>query len=190
MGSLLIRMSQWLKKIANDCGGAEIAEAALVLPLVFMLLLGIYWFGRAYNTYSTATQAANAGASVAARPLCAICAGATWPGTSFPDDATVVTAVTQSLQASKLDPTQVAAYTLAPAPTACANVAPAGVCKLDPGSNITICRNVQLNPGGAAPQQCGVIVSFHYPYQFYFPFTSLNFQLVNLPAAAETSMEY
>ena len=26
--------------------GAEIAEAALVLPLVFMLLLGVIWFGR------------------------------------------------------------------------------------------------------------------------------------------------
>jgi TadE-like protein len=190
MGGLLIRTRRWLIKFAGRTEGAEIAEAALVLPLVFMLLLGIYWFGRAYNIYSTATQAANAGASVAAKPLCAICTGAaTWPGTSFPDDATVVAAVTQSLQASKLDPGQIAAYTLAPAPTACANVAPAGVCKLD-ASNITICRNVQLNAGSTGPQQCGAIVSFHYPYQFYFPFTSLNFQLVNLPAAAETSMEY
>jgi hypothetical protein len=190
MGGLLISTRRWLKKVADETTGAEIAEAALVLPLVFMLLLGIYWFGRAYNIYSTATQAANAGASLAARPLCAICpGGATWPGTSFPDDATVVAAVIQSLQASKLDPGQVAAYTLAPAPTACVGVTPAGVCKLD-ASNITICRNVQLNPGGVGPQQCGTIVSFHYPYQFYFPFTSLNFQLVNLPAAAETSMEY
>jgi hypothetical protein len=184
-------MRQWLKKIVGETSGAEIAEAALVLPLVFMLLLGIYWFGRAYNIYSTATEAAQSGATVAGKPYCAVCTGgATWAGTSFPDDTTVINAVQSSLQASKLDPTQVTAYSLSPAPTACANVTPAGVCKLDATSNVTVCRNVQLNPGGAGPQECGAIVSFHYPYQFYFPFTSLNFQLVNLPAAAENSMEY
>jgi hypothetical protein len=183
-------MRQWLKKIAGETGGAEIAEAAVVLPLVFMLLLGIYWFGRVYNIYSTATQAAQSGATVAGKPYCAICAGASWPGTSFPDDATVINTVQNSLRASKLDPTQVTAYTLSPAPTACVGANPAGVCNTDPTSNITVCRSVQLNPGGAGPQACGAIVSFHYPYQFYFPFTSLNFQLVNLPAAAENSMEY
>ncbi len=183
-------MRRWLQEMAGDTSAAEIAEAALVLPLVFMLLLGIYWFGRAYNIYSTATQAAQVGAGVAAKPYCAICSGPSWPGTSFPDDATVITTVQNALQASKLDPTQVTAYSLSPAPTACVAATPAGVCKLDAASNITVCRNVQLNPGGAGPQECGTIVSFHYPYQFYFPFTSLNFQLVNLPAAAENSMEY
>jgi hypothetical protein len=184
-------MRQWWKQIVRETSGAEIAEAAVVLPLVFMLLLGIYWFGRAYNIYSTATQAAQVGAGVAAKPYCAICTGGgSWSTTSFPNDATVITAVQNSLSASKLDPAQVTAYTLSPAPTACVNVTPAGVCTTDPTSNITVCRNVQLNPGGAGPQECGTVVSFHYPYQFYFPFTSLNFQLVNLPAAAANSMEY
>jgi hypothetical protein len=35
-------MKFW-KKIAGETIGAEIAEAAVVLPLVFMLILGIYW---------------------------------------------------------------------------------------------------------------------------------------------------
>ena len=59
-----------LKPIAlqlRSADGAEIAEAAMVLPLVFMLLLGIVWFGRAFNIYSTITQAAQQGAIAAAR---------------------------------------------------------------------------------------------------------------------------
>ena len=47
---------------------AEIAEAALVLPVVFVFLLGIVWFGRAFNIYSTIQQAAQQGAIAAARP--------------------------------------------------------------------------------------------------------------------------
>src|SRR5450756_2581669 len=64
---------------------AEIAEAALVLPPVFMLLLGIIWFGRAFNIYSTITQAAQQGAITAARASCATCA----VGNTFPNDAAV-----------------------------------------------------------------------------------------------------
>ena len=59
--------------------GAEIAEAALVLPLVFMLLLGIIWFGRAFNIYSTIQQAAQQGAIVAARRRRAPHAGSQMP---------------------------------------------------------------------------------------------------------------
>ncbi len=68
--------------------GAEIAEAALVLPLVFMLLLGIIWFGRAFNIYSTITQAAQQGAITAARASCATCVPST-----FPTDITVDKAI-------------------------------------------------------------------------------------------------
>ena len=39
--------------------GAEIAEAAVVLPIAFMFLLGIVWFGRAFNIYSTITRSAS-----------------------------------------------------------------------------------------------------------------------------------
>ncbi len=56
---------------------AEIAEAALVLPVVFVFLLGIVWFGRAFNIYSTIQQAAQQGAIAAARPTCATCTAST-----------------------------------------------------------------------------------------------------------------
>ena len=68
---LLTEMKFW-KKIAGETVGAEIAEAAIVLPLVFMLLLGIYWFGRAYNAYATITHAAREGARAATAPTAAL----------------------------------------------------------------------------------------------------------------------
>src|ERR1700693_841798 len=82
---------------------AEIAEAALVLPLVFMLLMGIIWFGRAFNIYSTITQAAQQGAITAARASCATCV----PSNSFPIDGTVDNAIYAVMRASSLDPTQI-----------------------------------------------------------------------------------
>lgn len=181
------------RKLLRDAEAAEIAEAALVLPLMFMILLGIYWFGRAYNIYATVTRAANEGARVAATPLCATCSTTCSGSTSsFPCDAAVVTAVSSVLQASKLDPTQINAYTpYAPAanPTFCSNPAPAVTPACTTSGNVSICRGVQLNTAGD-PQECGSLVSFKYPYQFFLPFTSLNMQLINIPAASEMRMEY
>src|SRR6266478_4974502 len=90
-----------IKRIAGQLestDGAEIAEAALVLPLVFMLLLGIVWFGRAFNIYSTITQAAQQGAITAARASCATC------GNSPSNDGTVDSTIYAVMQASSLDP--------------------------------------------------------------------------------------
>ena len=162
--------------------GAEIAEAALVLPLVFMLLLGIIWFGRAFNIYSTITQAAQQGAITAARASCATCVPST-----FPTDITVDKAISAVLQASSLDPALIPANSNPPAPLPCPN--PPGACTTN--NNITICRNAQLNPsaGAGQPLQCGSIVSFQYPFQFYLPFTSLNLQKIILSAQAQSRME-
>ena len=171
--------------------GAEIAEAALVLPLVFMFLLGIVWFGRAFNIYSTITQAAQRGAVIAARPTCATCAspGDNWNGTNFPGNSTVENAVYSVTDASNLDRSLITAHALAPAPAACVlpPPAPLGGCS-SIASPITICRAVVLN-SATNPVQCGVIVSFKYPFQFYLPFTSLNMQQITLTAQAQTRME-
>jgi Flp pilus assembly protein TadG len=161
--------------------GAEIAEAALVMPVVFIFLLGIIWFGRAFNIYSTITQAAQQGAIVAARPVCATCAQ---PG--FPPDTAVVTAVTNVMQASSLDPNQIKSI--------------ASVTGCSTPSNIQICRQVVLSNSGpliplsfcSAPQQsqvCGATVTFQYPFYFYLPFTSLNLTQVVMNAQAQSRME-
>src|ERR1700720_2474931 len=91
-----------LKKIASGTTGSEIAEAALVLPIFFMILLGIYWFGRAFNVYATINHAAREGARAALTHTCATC-GTPNGRTSL---STIGTQVKQALQASSLDPGQ------------------------------------------------------------------------------------
>ena len=148
-----------LKKLATGTTGSEIAEAALVIPIFFLVLLGIYWFGRAFNTYATINHAAREGALVATMSTCASC------GNVGPLPATVANAVTAALQAAKLDPNQIQAY--APAPIFCPGAPPCN----SANNNITICSNVQLSPA-ASPgvPVCGVTVSFQYPYSFSLPF--------------------
>jgi Flp pilus assembly protein TadG len=176
---------QRIARQLRSTDGAEIAEAALVLPVVFMLLLGTVWFGRAFNIYSTIQQAAQQGAITAARASCATCGNA-----SANNVDSVITAV---MQASNLDPTQIQL------PSAIPNCAPGQPCSECPNlppatnpcssnANIYVCPNVQLNPA-ATPTQCGVVVSFQYPFQFYLPFTSLNMQQIILSAQAQSRME-
>jgi TadE-like protein len=175
-----------MKRIARKLGstdGAEIAEAALVLPLVFMILLGIIWFGRAFNIYSTITQAAQQGAITAARASCVTC------GNKLSSDKTVDDAIAAVMQASSLDPKQInssATPGLLPCPPP---APPGGGCTQH--KNIWVCRTVQLNPTVSAsePLQCGSAVSFQYPFQFYLPFTSLNMQKIVLSAQAQSRME-
>src|SRR3981081_4262212 len=65
--------SKALRRLARGTSGAEIAEAALVLPLMFMMLLGIFWFGQAFSIYGTITHAAREGARAGAAPSCTTC---------------------------------------------------------------------------------------------------------------------
>jgi Flp pilus assembly protein TadG len=182
VASNLPAMRSVVHKLGNETG-AEIAEAALVLPIVFMFLLGIVWFGRAFNIYSTITQAAQQGALTAARPSCATC------GNSFADNATVHNAIFAVLRASRVDPAQIPVNSNAPILTACPAPAPPGGCTTS--NHITVCRSVILNPtaGSTQPSQCGAVVSFQYPFQFYLPFTSLNLRRIVLTAQAQSRME-
>ncbi len=184
-----------MRRIMHKLGradGAEIAEAALVVPVVFMFLLGIVWFGRAFNIYSTITQAAERGAATAARPVCATCPqGCAWQDgggndTKFPCDATVETSVFSTMDASSLDRSQITLY-IPGGLQFCAFPVPQGGCTTT-SNNITVCRSVVLNPTGTVPQ-CGTIVSFQYPFQFNLPFTSLNMRPIVLKAQAQSRME-
>ena len=182
------KMGRW-KKLVVDTRAAEIAEAAAVLPLVCTLLFGIYWFGRAYNIYTTITHAAREGARAASAPTCATCP---IPNSILPADQ-VADKIAQTLQASKLDPTQVSSL---PAPLCdCGNPscgsATANCSSLSGGKpQVCVQFNVRLDNPTSGPAACGVSVSFQYPYQFYFPFTSLNMQKVWLKAQVQMKGEY
>jgi hypothetical protein len=166
-----------------------------VLPLVFTLLLGIIWFGRAFNIYSTIQQAAQQGAITAARNSCATCGNTTaldGTVTSCPETGSagsVAYTIATVMCASSIDPTLIPVNSKPPTPLSCVNPATQATCTT-PG-NITICRQALLNSPVSATQssQCGVIVSFQYPYQFYLPFTSLNMQTITLSAQAQSRME-
>jgi hypothetical protein len=177
------------RKLCTD-RAAELAEAAVIMPVLFMLLLSIYWFGRAYLIYGAINHAAREGVRTAAVPACASCGTVrTWPGTSLPDDATVVQVVDNSLAGANLDPNRMIAFTPSPSPQSCPGSSPPGVCAQASGGGFTICRNTWLNQNSTAPPVCGVIISFQYPYQFVLPFTSLNNQTILLKAQVEMRSE-
>jgi hypothetical protein len=173
-----------LRKLAASNEASQIAEAAVVLPLLMMMLLGIYWFGRAYNIYATINHAAIEGARAASAPSCASC------GNQPLTEDEVADLVTQSLLASKLDPA------LAVNPGGDRPSCTLGVntpCSKPSAGNTKICvyYNLQLytaTPG--EPPTCGVGVSFEYPYQFYFPFTPLHMQQIQLAAAVQVRGEH
>jgi TadE-like protein len=180
----MLRKIAQLRRLSTETSGQEVAEAALVLPIAFLILLGIFWFGRAYNIYATVTHAAAEGARVAAMSTCATC------GNTSPDSG-VQNSVNAILQASRLDTSQINAPTT-PDPKLC-TTANSCIC---PGlmpppactsaGNIRICRGVELNdPSVSSPQTCGATVRFRYPYQFI----TFNFQLIYLPASAEARVE-
>jgi len=178
-----------LKKIATGTTGSEIAEAALVLPIFFLIMLGIYWFGRAFNTYATINHAAREGARVGVAQTCATCASLTTSQTTN----LIAAQVGQSLQASRLDPTQV--QNLVGTRTACGGVGSNSCQTPTPGPQVPqICvyYDVQLStlPSGSGGPACGVSVEFQYPYQFSLPYTSLNMQKVTLNAGVQMTGEY
>jgi Flp pilus assembly protein TadG len=182
----LLRMElarRTLRRLGRETRAAEIAEAAAVLPLMFMMLLGIFWFGQAFSIYGAITRAAQDGARAGAAPTCSTCAAS--PTSAA---ANAVAAVNADLQASKLDPTKIQAPPTPPVFTACTGGTNA--CATVAGSNVCVQSPVQLSPtasGGSVV--CGMSVSFQYPFQFWLPFTSLNKQKIWLTASARVRME-
>ena len=81
--------------------GSVLVESAFTVSLLFMLLIGIFWLGRGFNTYATMTRAAREGARLAVTPSCAMC------GNQYPSDGDITAAINTALDASALDSSQV-----------------------------------------------------------------------------------
>jgi len=190
-----------LAEVFQGEAGSDLAEAALVLPLMFTILLGIFWFGQAFSIYGTITHAARQGARAAVAPTCTTCGGTNDPSQNAYD------AINTALLAAKLDPTKLQMPTIPPGLCLCGSrstTCPSGAVKCDLGQK-NICvqgvsrkkqnappdqDNVQLsssNDGGAGV--CGLSVSFQYPYTFWLPGTSLNKRQILLRAQAEMRVE-
>jgi len=148
--------------------GAELFEAALVVPILLMLLLGIVSFGNAYHDYQTITRAAREGAKAAVLPPCALAASGGCPGSNAPytsDDVwtnfVLPVLKTGSLITSSTVQTQVqTSYTL---------------------------KYVWMDP--PTDTVCGVQLSLKYPYTFALPFTSMNLSTINLSTKVQMRLE-
>jgi len=176
---------------ARDARGSEIAEFAMVVPLLFMFLMAIFWFGQAFRIYGTLTQASRAGARAAVAPTCATCGT---PATTPTQNA--VAAVTSAMTASHLSTAQLQPLVSWTPPALCkcgTNCTPVGC---DPLATINACvqPNVQLSSPATAPGgmgTCGTPVSMRYKYPFHFsiPFTNLDLNTIQLPGQAQMRAE-
>ncbi len=187
--------------------GEELAETAMILPLLFMILIGIYWFGMAFRIYGTITNAARDGARAAVNPPCTTC------GSSPNPTANAWTVILNDMNAAHLNASLLKPPATPPVLCSCApgaaSSSPCTTPTVSCDSNPNICVQgvvtssgnftaglVQLSStvaptgltnGGAG--ECGISVSFQYPFQFWLPFTSLSGSTVNLPAQAQMRAE-
>ncbi len=193
------------RNLARNARGSEIAEFAMILPLLFLFLIGIFWFGQAFLIYGTITNAARDGARAAVNPSCATCTG-------VDPSANAWNIIQSDLQAAHVNPILLQQPTTPPSLCACVlngsasgctsatvscdseenNICVQGV--THSGSSITE-GLVQLSSsaaGGSLPAgagECGVSISFQYPYTFWLPFTTLDKRTVNLRAQAQMRAE-
>jgi len=186
-----------------DKGAAELVEFAVVIPLLMTVLLGMYYFGRAYNIYETLTRAAKEGAAYGARPVCALCSVGCGMIGQFPcADDVVNTAVVPALNAAHINQSDLTTIS-APSPNGCSrglyqsgtqcpvNRAGGGAtCTSAGGKNtIWVCYCVDMNQG-ADPPECGVSVTMAYPWTFRLPFTGLDNLTIKIPASAQVRQEF
>jgi Flp pilus assembly protein TadG len=175
-----------LRRLAAETRGAEIAEAAAVLPLMFMILLGIFWFGQAFSMYGTITRAAQDGARAGVAPYCTTCD----PGSNS-QSQNAFNAVQASLSAAKLDVTKAAYPSPVPALNSCSSGGSVACASGVTGNTNNVCiqNQVVMSSNPSSGGVCGISVSFQYPFQFWLPFTSLNKQRILLTASAHARVE-
>jgi hypothetical protein len=188
------------RQLASNHAGEEIAEAALVLPLLFIILIAILWFGQAFRIYTTLTQAARQGARAAVAPVCATCTPSGVSSTQY-----AINAVSSALTASNLSTTQLVPLTQWTQPQLCpcgttsvASCNSSVSCAADPtNSNVCVQPDVQLSfPAQGGAGECGTAVSFEYRYPYSFtlpclpqPCTPLDLSKFTIPAEAQMRLE-
>ena len=174
-----------LPGLRRETRGTELAEAAIVLPLLFLVLMAIYWFGQAFRIYGTITHAAREGARAVVVPVCAICGSTNNPSQN------AINAIKSALLANNLDPNQMQQPSTPLPLIGCVD----GKTVSCDGSTTQVCiqgiaEPIQLSTtsiGGAG--ECGVSITFQYPYSLALPGSSLNRKLIYLRAQAQMRVE-
>lgn len=146
-------------------------EFALIVAGLMMLSLGVYEFSRAFNVYQTINRAAREGAQAAVLPnsaydgntLTYLTGDGSCPGTTTnnPSTSAFTGPISQALRASSLNPSKVQNY------REC-------VGWIDPSDSY---------------EQCGLTISFTYPYRFEIPFTTMGLATMDLHTSVQMRVE-
>jgi Flp pilus assembly protein TadG len=180
----ITRFARAFRRLAGDTGGTEIAEAAAILPVLFLIIMAIFWFGQAFRTYGTLTRAAQEGARAGAAPACSTCTALA----TSQQATNAVNAVTAAMTIAKLDPTKAQYPSPQPSFNLCAGATGGTGCIGSASGKVCVQAPVQLsNPAtGGATGVCGISVSLRYPFTFQVPFAS---PTIYLTGSARVHME-
>ncbi len=141
--------------------GADVVEAAFVLPILLTLVFALYSFGRGWDIYRTMTRAAREGVHEAVTTSCAMCGNSYTPATG-----------TGSIQSDIVFPALQAAG-------------------IDTSNSVLTSSYHQgvavLAQDGSMPV-CGVYVTFSYPYNVTIPF--LPWTLGTITLTTKVQMRY
>ncbi len=175
----------------HDDSGQELVEAAIVLPIVFLILFGIFWFGRAFNITGTLERAARAGLQSATHSTCVSCCASC--ANTPPTNGAIMTSINNVLQADHLQPANITSYS---PPYACTGASPSPVC-IALANNAQVCTSVPLTCGGVAcqspPVACGTNPSLgtriSFAYQFDAPLPFVDLHALTISASAQSEPE-
>jgi Flp pilus assembly protein TadG len=169
----------------GEDAGQEILEAAIVLPLLFLVLLAVFWFGRVFNISSTVQRAAREAIQTASKHTCATC------GDLAQENPQIYATITNALQADQLKTADLVSY------------APGFACVATPAPACTTYQNVQICHGG--PLACdnascqptadcgantilGIRIAFGYEYTW--PLVIANLPAITIHAVAQSGAEH
>ena len=141
--------------------GADVFEAALVLPILLTLFLALFSFGRGWDIYQTMTRAAREGVRDAVTTSCAMCGDSYRPATG-----------TGSIQSDIVFPALQAA----------------GIDTSNAVLTSSYKQGVVVLAQNGAVSVCGVYITFSYPYKVKIPF--IPWTLTTITLTTKVQMRY
>jgi hypothetical protein len=181
-----------MKLFTSRESGSVIAEAAIVLPVMFTVLLGIFWVGRGFNTYEVMLHAAREGAHAAATASCATCGNVGYGSSGGGVDVVASNYVAPILQAGGMNLKLVTApASVGGGLCTCGNViCTPPVCTESASTpQILVCPSVDMGIPSYTPPVCGTVVTFQYPFSLPLPFAPTSLQKMTLTARAMARTE-
>jgi Flp pilus assembly protein TadG len=101
-------MRKWFQAWRTE-EAAEIAEFAIVLPILFFLVLAMFWVGQTYNISNNLNKAATDGLAVALKNSCATC------GNAAATNVQIADAIEKAFQAGNLKSGNLTSFSPTPA---------------------------------------------------------------------------